>query len=377
MKLLELVCLIFLGAGASKPYGIPTLQEFSQDALNILKQNGHEELIQNIQETLIEFEMSLDFESLYSILDGLANPLKSVQYAGPFTAFLVKNKSNLPKNYDYSQVLSDLRRIIYDKCSIINDSTVFEKVVKNMDELLEATAKNGTIEWISGLVGRQSTYLSNIFATTNYDMSLELYFFSKGMPIIDGYKEKGGSIEKYFDPFLLSKIYSDRNSRGILKLHGSIWQFLRGNTMIKTKLDPHSKALPFSIHVEKEMMIYPTKEKDLLNHHFFPFFSIFKNIRWFKLLVIGYSFRDEPINMAIIENMMLNKESQIIIIDPNPKEALDNLYSNISENITWRIPRHRLFTFEGKFGSDEVFEYLQKIKSVSYDQDVSFDPSKI
>jgi hypothetical protein len=377
MNLLELVYLIFLGAGASKPYGIPTLQEFSQDALDTLKQNGHEELIQKIQETLNEFEMPLDFESLYSILEGLTNPIKSVQYAGPFTAFLVRNKNNLPKNYDYSKVLSDLRRIIYDKCSIINDQAVFKKVERNMDHLLEVTAKNRTIEWISGLVGRQSTYLSNIFATTNYDMSLELYFFSKGIPIIDGYEEKGGSIEKYFDPFILSKIYSDRKSRGIIKLHGSIWQFLRGDTMIKTKLDPHSKALPFSIQVEKEMMIYPTKEKDLLNYQFFPFFSIFKNIRWSKLLVIGYSFRDEPINTAIIENLMLTEKSQIIIIDPKPMEVLDNLYSTMPENLKWKIPKHRLFTFAGKFGSDDIFDYLKKIEKVSVNQDVGFDPNKI
>ena len=39
----------------------------------------------------------------------------AIQYAGPFTAFLVKNKDNLPKNYDFSKVLSDLRRIIYDR----------------------------------------------------------------------------------------------------------------------------------------------------------------------------------------------------------------------------------------------------------------------
>ncbi|MFX1537995.1 MAG: hypothetical protein ACFFDI_27695 [Promethearchaeota archaeon] len=147
--------------------------------------------------------------------------------------------------------------------------------------------------------------------------------------------------------------------------------------MIKTILNPRSEALPFSIQVEREMMIYPTKEKDLLNYQFFPFFSIFKNIRWSKLLVIGYSFRDEPINTAIIENMMLNEKSQLIIINPRPDEVLDNLYSNISEKIKWRIPRHRLLKFSGKFGSPEVFEYLKKIERISDNQDVDFDPSKI
>ncbi|MFX1537996.1 MAG: hypothetical protein ACFFDI_27700 [Promethearchaeota archaeon] len=202
--------MIFLGAGASKPYGIPTLEEFSKYALNVLRQKGHEELIQNIQESLQEFNMTMDFEAFYSILEGLTNPIKSIHHAGPFTAFLVKNNANLPRNYDYSTVLSDLRRIIYNKCSIINEPSVFEKVQKNMDQLLEVTKNNGSTEWIEGRIGQQSVNIGNLFVTTNYDMSLELYFLSKAIRIIDGYKDKGGSLIKYFNPSYLAEIYEEK-----------------------------------------------------------------------------------------------------------------------------------------------------------------------
>ena len=121
--------------------------------------------------------------------------------------------------------------------------------------------------------------------------------------------------------------------------------------------------------IEREMMIYPTREKDILNYQFFPFFNVFKSISWSKLLVIGYSFRDEPINTAIVENMMLNEKSQIIIINPKPDEVLGNLYDNIPENIEWRIPEYRIFKFAGEFGSPKVYEYLKSIERVSDDQE--------
>jgi len=357
--------MIFLGAGASKPYGIPTLQEFSRYVFDKLKEIGHNEVLRDIQESLKEFNMTVDFESLYSVLEGLTNPTKSVQYAGPLTAYLVRNRDSLPTGYDYSEVLADLRKIIYEKCML--DAVSLFKVRDCMDRLLDVTKENTCIEGIAGRVGPKPVNIGKVFATTNYDMALELYFLSKEEPIIDGYKDTG-ALTKYFHPVILLDPY-DPLGRAIIKLHGSIWQFLRGGQMIKTKLDPHSRAIPFDIQVEREMMIYPTREKDILNYQFFAFFEIFKSIRWTKLLVIGYSFRDEPINTTIIENMQLNNKSQIIIINPDPDQVLKNLYNNIRENIAWRIPDYRIYKFAGEFGSPEVYEYLKSIERVSYDQE--------
>jgi hypothetical protein len=365
--------MIFLGAGASKPYGIPTLEEFSEEILSKLRQIGHDEVIENVLSSLKEFNMTIDFESFYSILEGLINPISSVQYAGPLTAFLVRNKRNLPKGYDYSRVLSDLRRLIYEKCSIISSEENFKKVEECMDKLLKATRQNHCDE-NSITSGNQGVNIGKTFVTTNYDMALELYFLSREIPIIDGY-EDSGAIVKHFQPSLLSNPYTSAHSRTVLKLHGSIWQFLSSNEMIKTKLDPISGGLPFKIQVEKEMMIYPTREKDILIYPYFYFFEAFKNIRWTKLLVIGYSFRDEPVNTAILENMKYTDNSQLIVIDPEVDRAVDNLYQYVPDSIKWQIPKQRLFKFSGKFGTDEVYEYLQRIERVSDNQDPTFDPS--
>lgn len=354
--------MIFLGAGASKPYNIPTLKEFSEEAILKLLESGHELLIEEIKQSLFEFELELDFEAIYSILTKLINPYKEIQLSDPFIPFILKTKDNLPKRYDFSEVLTELRRFIYEKCSINSEN--FVEVNRCMSRLMEVTSRNYCDEYMLGKSNR-NVRINKIYVTTNYDMSLEQYFESRKISINDGYREEGFPV-KNFDPLLLLDPYIN-GTRAVIKLHGSIWQFLQNNNMIKTKVDPNSSPLPYTIEVDQEMMIYPTRQKDILNHQYFPFFQCFKNISWTKLLVIGYSFRDDVINNAILENMRL-KESQLIIVNPNCDKVLDNLYGSLPEHVEWRIPEYRLFKYDGYFGNDDVFDFLKGIERVSWDQ---------
>ena len=43
---------------------------------------------------------------------------------------------------------------------------------------------------------------------------------------------------------------------------------------------------------------------------------------WDKLVAIGYSFRDEPVNTAILENLKRTKTSILIVIDPDAEEVI-------------------------------------------------------
>jgi len=53
--------MIFLGAGASKPFGIPTLEEFSQDILSELNKLGHNDVLNRVERALNEFNITFDF----------------------------------------------------------------------------------------------------------------------------------------------------------------------------------------------------------------------------------------------------------------------------------------------------------------------------
>jgi len=367
--------MIFLGAGASKPFGIPTLEEFSKEVMTKLEQLDQGDILARIKDSCKEFDIELDFETLYSILEGMVNPEESVRHAGPLVAFLVRKKAELPKSYNYTETLDGLRRTIYEKCTI--DDQRFSEVKRCYDSLFEVTDKNYSSEGVIG--GAIYSYnIGKVFATTNYDMALELYLYEKGIRIIDGYTHTTGLVKAHdprslWDPIPVGSLALYTT---VLKLHGSIFEFLKGDKIVKTDLDPHRSNLPFKINVEQEMMIYPTKEKDILVQPYFTAFSAFKRIRWSKLLVIGYSFHDMPINTAILENMRDIDNSQLIVINPKADDVIENLYNNAPKAFSWKIPKNRLFKFSGEFGTSEVFEYLRRIERVSDKQDIDFDPTK-
>jgi len=296
--------MIFLGAGASKELGIPTLQELSEDVLNYLKEGNYEDVITEIISSLEEFNLKNDFESVYSIIEGLIDPESSVKKAGPFTAFIIQTKKRLPKKYNFVGLLKDMKKLLYTRCYLGRDKT--NRIIEHYDPLfneIKAQEINTTLCFKGHNYGQVS--LDKIIATTNYDMSLELYFLAKGIKYIDGYDKIEGRNEliKYFrwedvfDPFY--KLLSNRSCEHLLiKLHGSIWQFEYEDELIKTNMDPN--FFPVDYSVGEEMMIYPTREKEILNWKYYHFYNLFASIEWNKLLIIGYSFRDEPVNTAIL-----------------------------------------------------------------------------
>jgi len=356
--------MIFLGAGASKPLGVPTLQELSKIVIEELKNRGHSKLLGEIESCFNEFNLTMDFEHLYSVIEGLNDPIESVKRLGGMATFFVKYKKNLPQKYDFDSLLLDLKNIIYDNC-VLNIEKV-KKLNELYDPLFDILSKNFNILQSNTIIGnndRGPEPLTKYIVTTNYDMSMELYLNIKERKFIDGYDLTNNTYIKRFNRILFDSLCDPHRSIGeivLIKLHGSIWQFVNEGCMIKTTIDPKINP-PIPLNVEKEMMIYPTTEKEILSQYYFPFFSLFKNIRWTKLLVIGYSFRDKPINEAIMENIINIQNSKIIIIHPDVDYCLKNLYEYTPKNIRWNIPVDRVHKINGKFGSDEVIRELEKI----------------
>lgn len=353
--------MIFLGAGASKELGVPTLQEFSELVFNDLRKLGYDDLVNQIIESLNEFHIKVDFEAVYSILEGLVHPVNSVRNAGPLTAFLIKKKSNLVTGSSSLEFLKTMREIIYNKCKIEREKR--SKIMEIYDPLFKISEDNALRD---NIIFNGTQYsdkpLSWVIATTNYDMAIESYFYSKNFKYVDGYESDNNPFIKNFkwevikDPLSIMGRVSIKSL--LLKLHGSIWQFEKNGNMFKTILDPRSNDIPIDIDVGNEMMIYPTKEKQILSRKYYYFFKIFKDIEWDKLLTIGYSFRDEPINTTIIENMNSNKQATLIVFNPHPDDALQNLNYEIPENRVIKIPQY-FGTKTGKKAVETLNEYLR------------------
>ena len=73
------------------------------------------------------------------------------------------------------------------------------------------------------------------------------------------------------------------------------------------------------------MMIYPTGEKPMLKDPYYTFYEIFKHQQWNRMVAVGYSFRDDPINIAIMENLEKVEQSTLIVINPEAEKVIKNL----------------------------------------------------
>ncbi|MCK4424723.1 SIR2 family protein, partial [Candidatus Bathyarchaeota archaeon] len=174
------------------------------------------------------------------------------------------------------------------------------------------------------------------------------YLMTKEEPYADGFKLIQGKPQiKELD----LTTYSYARQRWIVKLHGSIWQYKYESDIFKTIEDPKTSSIP--VRIEEEMLIYPTGEKPILRYPYYNFYNVFKMQRWQKLVVIGYSFRDDPVNNAIIENLEKTPYSILIVINPDPEKVIKNMEAPALSGINDRI-----IPVKGRFGTPEVFQKL-------------------
>jgi hypothetical protein len=354
--------MIFLGAGASVIFGIKTMQGLTDDLVSAMKGAGHGEIIDKIINSLTRFGLVPDFESIYTTLEALTAPEEAVRNSGSFTAYIAntcKGFEEIKAHAEFSQVLSDLRGLIYDSCTI-RPPQLIEKNREILNRLFAVCRSQKENRHLSSLIGywtgggpsnELSLDVGKTIVTTNYDMAMELYHSLVEKPLNDGFRPTNNRFVMEFDP----TSYSGENRRStgntwLLKLHGSIWQFRQGDRIIKTIDDP--KKSPLDIKIDEQMMIYPVGEKPILREPYYFFYELFKEQRWRRLIAIGYSFRDAPVNIAIIENLQRVKDSSLIVVNPKADAVISNLgsWAKTYDNRIIRIPCG--------FGDEKLWEDL-------------------
>lgn len=352
--------MIFLGAGASKIFGIKTMQDLTNDLVNSMRALGHAEIIDTIIQSLRRFDLTPDFESIYTTLEALAAPEQAVKSSGSFTAYIAstcKGFEEIKAHKEFEDVLSNFRQLIYDSCTI--KSGLIEKNRWIFDKLFGMCANFQEDRRLSTLTGSTggpnlgtNVDVGRTIITTNYDMSMELYHRLLQMPLIDGFKPTNDPFVKEFDPMYYSGYANNHTSRWLIKLHGSIWQFRQENRIIKTIEDPRKSSL--GIKIDEQMMIYPIGEKPILRDPYYVLYEIFKQQRWNRMIAIGYSFRDDPVNIAILEDLEKVKHATLIVINPDAEKVIKNLgsWGQTFSNRIIRIPK--------KFGDESIFEELER-----------------
>lgn len=339
--------MIFLGAGASKTFGIKTLQEMSKDLIKIMEKKGYSDIVTKITDSLKRFGVSADFEAIYTIVEGLINPEQAVKNSGSFTAYVCKDLNEVKPKQDLKSLLQVFKAYLWEECKPKRGSS--ETLESVFDRLFQITKGSDKTEkrYIAGVENKPSVNVGYNIATTNYDMLIESYHENKEQSYADGFRLV---TEKPFIKELDLATYSQKRERWLIKLHGSIWQYKYKDSIFKTIGDPENYHLP--VEIEEEMLIYPTGEKPILSQPYYGFYNVFKMQNWKKLIAIGYSFRDDPVNIAIIENLMKNQRSCLIVVDPKPKVAIQNLGV---------LPEfdERVIPVKGGFGEEAVFKKLE------------------
>lgn len=352
--------MIFLGAGASRVFGIKTLKEMGEKLAIVMKKESLGDLAKQMEASLRKYGTTLDFEAIYSIIEGLTKLEPSIREAGPFTCYVSKDLKDYYKN-DLNAMLKFLKDFIWEECTLKRGYG--RKIERAYDRLFDL-AKGSTFRDTRFIpnIERQSSSLVNVgnttetqvdvgktIATTNYDNIIEVYHRIKEQGCVDGFVPSEDRAKSYLD---FSSFSKGAHARWLIKLHGSLYQYRHENTIFKTIEEP--KKLSKKIEVQENMMIYPTQEKSMLKYPYHNFYDIFKAQTWRKLIAIGYSFRDVPVNIAIIENLEKTPDSSIVVVNPNPENVIKNIGALVVSKF-----HDRIIPVKGKFGDDEIFQELE------------------
>jgi hypothetical protein len=333
--------MLFLGAGASAAFGVPTLQRLTEEAEVLLIEKGLDKaLIENIKKALAEFGLTWDFESLLTILEAFARPSDSIRVAGPFAAYLSHRMSNpLPVIENAEDYIKFLKRLLVEKCTaadIANATVAYQRLFESLFaagnvRVVDDLGRQLVLPYDNGFQDSARRMRTQDIFTLNYDLVIEKVFQDLHLEssLVNGFQAVGMNFlwrpkNTYHVP------PPPQNVTNLIKMHGSIDQFVRRDGEIEKRQAPPDIGYYTSESLE-EMMIFPVHEKYITRSPYFDLYNLLRR----RLendplcIVIGYSFRDEAVNNAFIDGAKLNRRLKFIYIGGKSAERTIDLVPQI------------------------------------------------
>ena len=315
---------LFIGAGASMPLGMPTMAEFPQDFADTLSGNER-----HLWDTIVDF--SADFSSVPSdsvnieqVLTCIHKCRRSEQaaaqldkkiYESPEAELIQAEFQNL------EQALNEITTKVLDEiCATYGEPKDPSKVVECYSPLFNVLAQH---------------QISTDVFTTNYDLAFEVLADEKpeDFELVDGFQSSDkGTFNNNFVP------YYDGEGHAIV-----LWK-MHGSTSWKGKLPTgpvrKSSHLEYASGGLETILLPPTRDKtERRKLSMRPFTQMYGSLisRFMQigsvkvLLVIGYGFGDPEIVDVIAEGFQAEQDANLIVVDPG--SDVDKVYCSFGGSI--------------------------------------------
>jgi len=331
--------LFFFGAGASRPFGIPTMKEMViqfKKELSESKAEGIDDevkLYDDIESTLRKEFGATDLESVFTVVDALAQgkTLKDVGYYAVFLARMgVFPMLSPPSEFQTTaqrlrgRFESFVKRVCWLKTDKLE--AVLETYLPFLSKVFNATG-GPTNTFTHKGTGYNYNPLWNFF-TTNYDNVLEVFWRV-------GVRQATLNTGFQYEPSTKSEIWSrdtilQQNLR-LVKLHGSItwWKEQGTGVIVEKDQPPDTSYVPRKFG--EQIILYPIQQKDTLIPPYFDMFYAFRQAleQTRKWIVIGYSFADEIIRAMLARAS--TSETVLVLVHPD-----DNTIKKVESEPGWQ-----------------------------------------
>ncbi|MHA1401796.1 MAG: SIR2 family protein [Candidatus Heimdallarchaeaceae archaeon] len=293
---------VFLGAGASKTAGFPTMKELADILENEISNSDNGEAHKFLKEIIAILKSeSQDGITIEKILEMIYHLHFLTEKREDRISFTLGKLGKISLS-DLNLSINFIKNFIWIKCYKIEPV----KLQSHIDFL----------QCLMGMPGRIRKL--NIF-TTNWDFAIEMTCDELKYKCVDGFIGM-------FNAFEMFDVFSETPSEQfptvyLYKLHGSLnWLLEEENKELRKKMDWNEIA-----HSDrKRFMIYPipSKSREILGYPYADLISRFSDALKQEhplLLVIGYNFTDSHVVTKISSMLQNNEHSNLFIIDPNLK----------------------------------------------------------
>ena len=340
--------ILFTGAGASKPLGMPTMLEFRTSFADGLSANKKRLWREIVESSAKYFKITSDQINIEDVLTYVDECEKSYSESSVLWGQVRGDSSGKPaieQIHEFRQELWSIRSNVLDKLCATYVSPEPSKAIECYAPLFSMLHRS------SGQV------TTNVF-TTNYDLTFEVLAESRpdDFELVDGFITTQSGEHVFNNTYVPQ--HRSEHSIVLWKLHGS-------TSWVGRLPDPRFSKVPPGKYIQgdgRTIIIYPTKNKsESQNLSTSPFTqaygglgSLLSQIDTVQvILVIGYGFGDEEIVDVMKNGLSLQASAKIIVVDPTVSiERMAEVFPNVDASRFRFIPRR--FCEKGTIESIEV-----------------------